>query len=121
MLLAQNMSLEQQDQSPKTVSPFVTSLPRLWSCSRVAFLGQVCWTVACVVIGMSESYHWLSWAKVLIPALNLLLVPAAIAFPVVVCVLSVRNGISSERTTFAVMLSVLLSVASFIAIIPLIC
>jgi hypothetical protein len=98
-----------------------SSRPSLRSRARFAWLSHACWTVACVLIGMSESYHWLGWAKVLIPALNLLLVPAAIAFPVVVCVLSRRDGTSSERTTVAVLLSVVLSIASFFAIIPLIC
>jgi hypothetical protein len=75
---------------------------------------------------MSDSYPWLSWARVLIPLLNWMLLPAAllpaaIAFPVVVWVLSVKDRMSPERTAGGVLLSVVLSIASFFAIIPLIC
>lgn len=53
--------------------------------------------------------------------LVLLLPPAAIAFPVVVLTLSIRDRTSPWRTLLGVVLSVVLSVASLFAIMPLIC
>ena len=70
---------------------------------------------------MSESYPDLSWAKVLIPPLNWLLLPTAIAFPVAVYISSGRDQVRPPRRTFGVMLSVVLSMASFLAVIPLCC
>jgi hypothetical protein len=120
LMLEQHMIPENPYQSPMPMHTVVTSIPGIRSRSRVAFLSQACCTVASVLIGMSESYHWLSWARVLIP-LNLLLLPAAIAFPVAVLMFSVKDHASPWRTIFGVVLSVVLSIASFFAILPLIC
>lgn len=106
---------------PNSPVPVVSSRLSLRSRARLAFLSQVCWTIVCIVLGMSESYPWLSWARLLAPLLNWALVPAAIGFPLLVFRLSVRGGFSDARTLFAFVLSVVLSLATFFAIIPLIC
>jgi len=113
------MVFEKPCRSPDSLASVASSRPNLRSRARLAFLSQACWTIACVVLGMSESYPWLSWARILAPLLNWSLVPAAIVFPLLVFRLSVRDGISPARTLFAFLLSMVLSLATFWAIIPL--
>ena len=115
-MIPENLSM-----SPICVAMVGPSRPSLRSPPRLAFLSQVGWTIACVVVGMSESYTSLSWARRLVPLLNCLLLPAAIVFPLLVFRLSVRGGISPARTAFAFVLSIMLSLATIFAIIPLIC
>ena len=88
--------------------------------SRRAFFLQACSTIGCIVVGMSESYDWLAWAQPAIPVVYLLL-PASVAFPAAVLAMSVRDRMTPGRTAVGVMLSVALSVASFLAIVPLCC
>lgn len=88
--------------------------------ARIALIAQICWTGMFIVIGMSESYASLHWAQPLIPLVDWFLFPAAIAFPAAILILSRKEDMPPWQRVFGLLLSVVLSVVSFFAIIPLV-
>lgn len=83
--------------------------------SRKLFYVQAILASFCIIVGMSESYVWLAWAKRLIPFAPLLL-PANMAC-LITCILA-KQGAVSLRSNIAI--SGALVSASFYALSPLI-
>ena len=86
--------------------------------SRSAFYVHATVVVLCLVVGMSESYSWLAWAKVFIPLVTPMMA-VNLVLPFVILVLAIREHRSQEGIAAVVALSAALSVAWFFAILPL--
>jgi len=86
--------------------------------SRKIFYVHATIVVLCLAAGMSESYFWLAWAKVLGP-LVMAAMPINPVLPFVILVLAIKEHRSQGRIAAAVALSAVLSVAWFFAILPL--
>lgn len=91
--------------------------------SRIVFFAQVFGLVLCIITGMSESYSWLTWVQWLIPVFVpavLVMVMVSPAFPLAILWVGLSEKVESEALTFAVLLSVAMTVASYFAILPLV-
>ena len=88
--------------------------------SRSAFYVHATVVVLSLVIGMSESYYLLSWARLLIP-LVMPLMFVNLVLPFVVLTLAIKERRSPGRIAAAVALSAVLAIGWFLATYPLIC
>jgi hypothetical protein len=86
--------------------------------SRSVFYVQAFTVALCIVAGMSESFSWLRWAKPLIP-LAALLFYGNLVIPLVILAKSKSESRTRFSVAAAVTLSLILSIASFYAILPL--
>ena len=87
--------------------------------SRHVFYGHVLLLGVSIILGMSESYPWLAWAKAFGPIVSLLMLPN-LAFPFVILVLAKKERKNPEKMLAAVMLSVGLTIGYFFALLPLV-
>jgi len=87
--------------------------------SRQAFYLHVFVLLVAILMGMSERYPSLAWAQ-LLAILVIPSIPANIALPVVILVLATKERRSPGRIAAAVALSVVLSIAWFFALLPLV-
>jgi hypothetical protein len=72
----------------------------------------------CLIVGMSESYASLAWARVLIPPMNFM--PLLFVFlPFVIVKLATREQRPAWQIAAAFALSAGLTIASFCAVMPL--
>jgi hypothetical protein len=81
------------------------------------FFVQVFTLVICVVAGMSESYPWLVWGQCLVLVADLLTL-VNLFFPLVILVIGLTEKVSFELLLLAVLLSVVMTVASHVALFP---
>lgn len=86
---------------------------------RVLFFLHAFVLVVCLVAGMSEVYPYLAWGQFLMPVAALLS-PANIALPIVIFVRGRAEEVPTAALVFAVFLSVLMTIASFFAMLPLV-
>jgi hypothetical protein len=88
----------------------------MWS--RKVFYVHVFIVAMGTVMGLSESYHWLAWAQ----CLAVLMIPMMlgnIAIPFVLLVQARKEKRSASQTVAIVVLSTVLSIAWYFAILPL--
>ena len=87
--------------------------------SRILFYVQAFSLLICIVAGMSEHYGYLRWVEFLMPA-TVILVLGSPAFPLVIFYVGRNERISAAALGLAVVLSVMMTVASYFAILPLV-
>lgn len=87
--------------------------------SRVLFFVHALVVVFCLIVGMSETYRCLTWAQLLMPIVP----PAGLAsmvLPLVILAVGRSEGIPPVRLALAVLLSMAMTTASFLALLPLV-
>jgi hypothetical protein len=86
--------------------------------ARKAYYIHVLVFVMLIVAGMSETYHWLNWTQPLIALVSPLLL-VSIVMPIEIVRLATKEQQFGFKVSAAALLSIAMTIASFLAIIPL--